>query len=111
MRNKREKMFQAVERLHGLVCLVCGQAMQRQENDLTCPRGHCVNVHRKGCINALSRHAEGCYDDALFEARGRVPYKEEKVGAYLHEKNHLLCAQRVTITQPVDEAAQSGFAC
>ena len=72
MPGKREKLYQAAERLGCLVCPVCSRPLARQEGDFVCGGGHRVNVNRKGCINVLSRQWAGCYDAALFEARRRV---------------------------------------
>lgn len=72
MASKREKLYEAARQLGSLACPVCSAPLTRAENDFACPRGHRVNVNRKGCINVLSRQAEGCYDAALFEARQHV---------------------------------------
>ena len=71
MLSKREKLHQAVERLNGLRCPVCGGALTRAGEDYSCGR-HRVNVNRKGCLNFLSAPVDTCYDAALFDARRRV---------------------------------------
>ena len=70
--GKRERFHRAAEALGCLRCPVCGGPLERRGDDLACPAGHTVNVNRKGCINVLSRQAEGCYTAELFAARSRV---------------------------------------
>lgn len=72
MLSKRDKLFLAAERLGCLACPTCGQALARAGDDLSCARGHRLNVNRKGCLNVLSQQADSCYDADLFAARGRV---------------------------------------
>ncbi len=72
MVSKREKLYQAVERLKGLRCPVCGGDVERAGEAFACARGHSVNVHRKGCLNVLSVPIESCYDRGLFAARRQV---------------------------------------
>ncbi len=78
MLSKRDKLFQAVERLHCLCCPACRKAdgtaslLERAGDDLLCSRGHRININRKGCINVLSQQTDSCYDAALFAARRRV---------------------------------------
>lgn len=72
MLSKRDKLYQAAERLCGLRCAVCGGDMTRLGDDFACMKGHRVNVNRKGCLNFLSTPADSCYDAALFAARRRV---------------------------------------
>ncbi len=72
MQSKRDRLFEAVEALGSLCCPVCGGAVRRQKQNLSCDKGHTLNVNRRGCVNLLTRQAEGCYDAALFEARQRV---------------------------------------
>ncbi len=72
MLSKRDKLFEAAQRLQALACPACGEALSRQGDNLTCPRGHSVNVNRKGCLNLLSAPVDTYYDAALFQARRRV---------------------------------------
>lgn len=72
MPSKREKLYQAAERLPALRCPVCGGDLNRAGDDFACHRGHRVNVNRRGCLNFLSAPADSCYDAALFAARRRV---------------------------------------
>lgn len=71
MLSKREKLYQAAEKLGALRCTVCGKPMTRVGDDFSCGK-HRVNVNRKGCLNFLSAPVDTCYDAALFEARRRV---------------------------------------
>ena len=71
MLSKREKLYQAAEKLSALQCPVCGKPMARAGEDFSCGK-HRVNVNRKGCLNFLSAPVDTCYDAALFEARRRV---------------------------------------
>lgn len=72
MLSKRDKLYQAAERMNALRCPACGGAMARLGDDFACSRGHRVNVNRKGCLNFLSTPVDSCYDAALFQARRRV---------------------------------------
>lgn len=72
MPSKREKLYQAAERLQALRCPVCGGNMTRTGDDFACANKHRVNVNRKGCVNFLSSPVDSCYDGALFQARRRV---------------------------------------
>ena len=72
MPSKREKLYQAAERLAALRCPVCGGDMTRVGEDFACEKKHRVNVNRKGCLNFLSAPVDSCYDSALFQARRRV---------------------------------------
>lgn len=71
MLSKRDKFYQALEGLNGLICPVCGKPLARAGDDLSCGR-HRINVNRKGCVNMLSAPADSCYDAELFAARRRV---------------------------------------
>ena len=72
MLSKRDRLYQAAEKMRALRCPVCGGDMVRTGDDFACGRGHRVNVNRRGCLNFLSQPVEGCYDAALFQARRRV---------------------------------------
>lgn len=72
MASKREKLYQAAERLNALICPACGARLVRSEDDFSCAHGHRWNVNRKGCLNLLSSRVETYYDAALFDARWRV---------------------------------------
>lgn len=72
MLSKREKLYQAAERLNALRCPVCGGSLTRVGEDFACEKRHRVNVNRKGCLNFLSAPVDSCYDAALFQARRRV---------------------------------------
>lgn len=72
MLSKKERFFAALEQCPVLCCPVCGGALTAMGDSLRCGRGHTLNVHRKGCLNVLSKQSEGCYDAALFAARARV---------------------------------------
>lgn len=72
MLSKRDKLFAAAERMGALCCPTCSKPLRQREQDFVCVSGHVVNVNRKGCVNLLSRQAEGCYGAALFDARQRV---------------------------------------
>lgn len=72
MLSKREKLYQAAERLQALRCPVCGGDMVRVGDDFACEARHRVNVNRKGCLNVLSTPVDSCYDAELFQARRRV---------------------------------------
>lgn len=72
MPSKREKLYQAAEKLHCLRCPTCGEPLYRKDDDFACRHGHQVNVNRKGCLNFLSAPVTSCYDAALFQARRRV---------------------------------------
>ena len=86
MPSKREKLYQAAERLPVLRCPVCGGDLTRAGDDFACHRGHRVNVNRRGCLNFLSAPADSCYDAALFQARrcmaptALTKYRLERVG-------------------------------
>ncbi len=72
MLSKRDKLYQAAERLGCLACPTCGQPLLRSGDDFACARRHRVNVNRKGCLNVLSSQVDSCYDADLFAARRRV---------------------------------------
>ena len=72
MLSKRDRLYQAAEKMRALRCPVCGGDMVRTGDDFACGRGHRVNVNRRGCLNFLSKPVEGCYDAAMFQARRRV---------------------------------------
>ncbi len=72
MLSKRQRFFQAAEALPVLRCPTCGQPLHRLGDNLTCPGGHLLNVHKKGCVNVLRSPVDSCYDTALFQARRRV---------------------------------------
>ena len=72
MLSKRDRLYQAAEKMRTLRCPVCGGDMVRTGDDFACGRGHRVNVNRRGCLNFLSQPVEGCYDATLFQARRRV---------------------------------------
>ena len=72
MLSKRDRLYQAAEKMRALRCPVCGGDMVRTGDDFACGRGHRVNVNRRGCLNFLSQPVEGCYDATLFQARRRV---------------------------------------
>lgn len=72
MLSKRDKLYQAAERLDALACPKCGERMARSGDDFACGRGHRINVNRRGCINVLSKQSETYYDAALFDARWRI---------------------------------------
>ena len=69
MLSKRDKLYQAAERLNALICPACGAVLQRSGDDFVCANRHRVNVNRKGCLNVLSTQSETYYDAALFDAR------------------------------------------
>ena len=72
MLSKRDRLYQAAEKMRALRCPVCGGDMVRTGDDFACGRGHRVNVNRRGCLNFLSQPVKGCYDAAMFQARRRV---------------------------------------
>lgn len=72
MPSKREKLYQAAEKMECLQCPACGEPLHRAGDDFACKRGHRVNANRKGCLNFLSAPVDSCYDAALFRARRRV---------------------------------------
>ena len=72
MLSKKERFFETLKRTPILCCPACGETLTPTGDSLRCVRHHTWNVHRKGCINLLSRQTEGCYDADLFSARAQV---------------------------------------
>lgn len=72
MLSKRDKLYQAAQRLGALACPKCGGSLARVGDDFACAAGHRINVNRRGCLNVLSRQSETYYDAALFDARWRI---------------------------------------
>ena len=70
--SKREKLRMATQGLDCLQCTVCGGKMVATEAGFSCPKGHGVNLNKKGCLNLLSQRVETYYDTDLFQARQRV---------------------------------------
>lgn len=70
--SKREKLYQAAQRMDNLICPVCRQPLRRVGDNFACEARHSVNVNRKGMLNFLSMPVDSCYDAALFAARRRV---------------------------------------
>lgn len=51
-----------------LRCPVCGDALWRDENRLSCPAGHAFDIARQGYVNLISGHRRHAGDDARMVA-------------------------------------------
>ena len=72
MSGKRDQMFEILSRWPCLACPVCGEPLSREGENLSCGRGHSLNVSRQGTVNCLSAPRKDFYTAELFEARRRV---------------------------------------
>lgn len=72
MISKKERLFSTAVMLNCLICPVCGERLERQQDCFRCVQGHTINVNKKGFLNVLSRQTDGCYDESLFLSRQQV---------------------------------------